>query len=235
MDREYIKDHQVIERYLQDKLSTDEQAAFEELYLSSPDLLDELEAAQSLQQGLQDLAVLEKADQAEKRNPWLASVFNSPQYAMAASVLLIVSLAVTGTLYQRIDQQGIEDPGYSLMTTQIQPLISTRATPGSEQVNKLHLGNTPQQFVLMVDPGFSSYSHYRTSVYLEQNGDRQTTIWQGDRMLPGYEDMLAVSLPSSILKEGVYVVEVEGWRNDWPAGHDFEPVETLTFEVIDNR
>lgn len=235
MDRNYIKDNQVVERYLQDKLSAEEQAAFEELYLSSPDLLDELEVAESLQQGLQDLAMLEKGGETKKRTSWLASVFNSPQYAMAASALLVISLGVSGTLFQRLNQSPMTNPGSGSVTTQIQPLVSTRNAPGSESVNKLQLEEIPQNFVLMVDPGFSSYSHYRTTVYLKQVDGSQSLIWQGDRMQPGYEDMLALILPGTILSEGDYVVQVEGWRDDWPANHAFDSIDTVTFQVVSNR
>ena len=32
-----------------------------------------------------------------------------------------------------------------------------------------------------------------------------------------------------------YVVQVEGWRDDWPANHAFDSIDTVTFRVINNR
>ena len=63
--------------------------------------------------------------------------------------------------------------------------------------------------------------------------DALTRIWQVDEMLPGYEDMLALSLPGSILEPGFFEVRIEGWRDEWPAGHDWEMVDTLTFNCIE--
>ena len=48
MDRRYIRDNQVIERYLKGTLTADEERAFEELYLGDPDLLDEIELVDGL-------------------------------------------------------------------------------------------------------------------------------------------------------------------------------------------
>ena len=39
MDHQYIQDNQLVERYLQDKLSEEEKAAFEEHYLSDAETL----------------------------------------------------------------------------------------------------------------------------------------------------------------------------------------------------
>ena len=61
MDREYIKDHQLIERHLQGKLSGEERQALEGQIMSSVDLLDEAEAAELLQQGLKDVFAVKKS------------------------------------------------------------------------------------------------------------------------------------------------------------------------------
>ncbi len=67
MDREYIKDQQLIERHLQGKLSEVEREALEEQIMSSVDLLDDAEAAELLQQGLQDVFAVEEFQVPEKR------------------------------------------------------------------------------------------------------------------------------------------------------------------------
>ena len=52
----------MIERYLLGRMTDEEAASFEERFLSSEDLLNELEAAERLQQGLQTVAAVDKAD-----------------------------------------------------------------------------------------------------------------------------------------------------------------------------
>ena len=154
MDKGHMKNNQLIEQYLQGGLSAEEQAAFEEEFLSSQQLLDELEAAEKLQQGLQDLAALGKAHTPEKQPPWIMSMFHSPQYAMAASFLLMVSLGVSGVLLK----EGNRTPGSELLVsalpTQITPLISVRGASNGQSINTLQLGGNKQNFVLMLDPGF---------------------------------------------------------------------------------
>ena len=233
MDKGHMKNNQLIEQYLQGGLSAEEQAAFEEEFLSSQQLLDELEAAEKLQQGLQDLAALDKAHTPEKQPPWIMSMFHSPQYAMAASFLLAVSLGVSGVLLQGGGRTPGPDLLVSALPTQITPLISVRGASNGQSINTLQLGSMEQNRVLMLDPGFSAHSHYRTSVYRRGPADALTRIWQVDEMLPGYEDMLALSLPGSILEPGIFEVRIEGWRDEWPAGHDWEMVNTLTFNCIE--
>ena len=74
--------------------------------LYSPALLDELEAAERLQQGLQDVTALEMAnapaDQSTGRTrSVVVTLFQSPRYAMAASVLLLISLSCSSFLLQQ--------------------------------------------------------------------------------------------------------------------------------------
>ena len=61
MNKKITEDKGLIERYLANELTDTEREAFEERVLGSPALLDELEAAERLQQGLQDIAALELA------------------------------------------------------------------------------------------------------------------------------------------------------------------------------
>ena len=48
MDRQYIRDHAVIERYLSGALTAEEEQAFEEAYLGDQELLDQVQAAERL-------------------------------------------------------------------------------------------------------------------------------------------------------------------------------------------
>ena len=50
MDRQYIRDHAVIERYLSGALTAEEERAFEEAYLGDQELLDQLQAAERLRE-----------------------------------------------------------------------------------------------------------------------------------------------------------------------------------------
>lgn len=233
MDKDQMKNYQHIEQYLQNGLSVEELAAFEEEFLSSGQLLDELEAAEKLKQGLQDLAAVEKTQSPVDQPSWLGALFHSPQYAMAASFLLVVSLGVSGVLLQKFDLTPGVGQLVSALPTQITPLISTRGASDGQSINSLRLGGEEKNHVLMLDPGFSSYSFYRTSVYKLDPAGGANRIWQVDGMLPGYEDMLALSLPGSMLDPGKFEIRIEGWQEEWPVGHEWAPVDTLTFNCVE--
>jgi hypothetical protein len=238
MDEEHTNNTLLIERYLQGKMSAGEAAEFEEHFLSSADLLDELESAERLQQGLKDVATLENAHTpainkfSEKLATNLESLFQSPRYAMAASFLLVVSLGFSSFLFQQNARLGEIDPGLAL-PTEIIPMVSVRGITSGEPINTLHLDDTAQQFVLMLDPGYEDYTHLRATVFRLGSSGEPVQLWQLDHMLPGFDDMLALSLPSSILDPGDFEIHLEGWREEWPANHIFEPVRTIYFTCID--
>jgi len=228
MDKKYIIENLLIERYLEDTLSIEEREAFEEQFLSSAELLDELEAAERLGQGLHDVTALENAHVAKKA-PKTVSLLQSPYYAVAASFLLLISLGVSSSLLQKNATLSEMDSGWAV-PSEIIPLVSVRGVAGSE-LNTLSLGDAPKRFVMMLDPGFEPYSHYRATVYRLDPAEEPAVLWQIDRMLPGYEDMLALGMPSSVLSPGDFEIQLEGWQDEWPADHGFEPLDTKTFRI----
>jgi hypothetical protein len=229
MDEKYMNENLLIERYLQGKLSDEKAASLEEQFLSSDELLDELEAAELLEQGLLDVSAVENARAIEKPASNVVSLFRSPRYAMAASFMLLVSLGVSSVLLQKNAHlsEFVSDRG---APTEIIPLVSVRGVSGSE-LNTLTLGDTPKQFVMMLDPGFEPFSYYRSTVYRLNPAKEPTMLWQVDEMLVGYDEMLALTVPSSILSPGNYEIQLEGWLDEWPADHGFEQIDTKTFKI----
>ncbi len=230
MEKDYLEKNLLVERYLRGELSAEEQTAFEEALLSSADLVDQLESAEMLQQGLRDVATLERAHSAASTTSWFATLFNSPRYAMAASFVLLVSLGMTGTLlYQRDQQPGLEAP---VTSTQIVPLVTVRSAPGNQPVNTLRVAEGNEQTVLMLDPGFEQYTHYRATIYRLEAGNEPARLVQVDGLQPGYEEMLALSLSPRGWTPGDYEVAIEGWRDEWPAGHAFDLIDTVPLRVL---
>lgn len=237
MNKNLTEESRLIERYLAGELTESEREAFEERMLYTPALLDELEAAERLQQGLHDVAALEMAnaaaDQPTGRNSsGVVALFQSPRYAMAASVLLLISLSMSSFLLQQNRHLNTADVGLPV-PTEIIPLVSVRSATGNDPVNTLNLGDGTHQYVMMLDPGFEEYSHFRTTVYRLEAGAASTMLWQVDEMVPGYEDMLALSVPGSVLEAGDFEIRVEGWRDGWPAAHAYDRVNALTLRVSD--
>ena len=229
MNEKYTNENMLVERYLEGKLTAEQAASFEEQFLSSDELLNELEAAERLGQGLHDVSALENAHVTKKPASNVVSLFQSPRYAMAASFMLLVSMGVSSVLLQK-NAHLSEFGSNQAIPTEIIPLVSVRGVAGSE-MNTLPLGETPKQFVLMLDPGFETYSHYRATVYRMNPAKEPAMLWQVDEMLPGYEEMLALSVPSSVLSPGDYEIQLEGWLDEWPAAHGFEQLDTKSFKI----
>ena len=229
MDEKYIEENLMIERYVKGELSQEEQDAFEERFLASPELLDQLEAAELLQQGLQDLAALEKAQPSPRRQgartaSGIMSLFQSPRYAMAASVLLLISLGVSSHLLRENAQLG--EVGTNLvLPAEIVPLVTTRGT----SLNTITLDDPARHYVLMLDPGFEAFASHRATVYRLETGAQAQLVWQVDRLQPGYEDMLALSLPGAVLAPGRYEITIEGLPEG--TGQSYEQIGTVAFEA----
>jgi len=229
MDEKYINENLLIERYLEDTLSVEEQQAFEEQFLSSGELLDQLEATERLRQGMHDVMAVRKAHLPEKASSRVAAILRTPHYAIAASILVLFSVGLSGTLMQ--ENARLSDINTDrAMGTEIIPLISVRGQTDSG-LNTLVLGDSARQFVMLLDPGFDPFSHYRATVYRLNRAGEPAMLMQVDEMLPGYEDMLALAVPSSVLSPGDYEIQLEGWKDEWPAGHGFEPIDLKSFKI----
>src|SRR5688572_27635539 len=152
MDRQYIRDNGVIERYLRGALTADEEQAFEEAYLGDLELLDQLQAAERLRDGIKELdrGVLERS------RPRWQQTFASPRYAMAATVLLAVSLGFSTVLYDE-NRSLREGASQTPLITRFVSLDSVRGANVPEIV-------APEQdelITLMIDSGTVAYDTYR--------------------------------------------------------------------------
>ena len=209
MDRRYIRDHQVIERYLKGTLTADEERAFEELYLGDPDLLDEIELVERLGRGLKDVGATGGIQRSQRR-AWLSAPL-SKQWAAAASLLVVVSLAVSGALY-RENLTLRQGQLTAAMPTRLLPIITVRGDP----TTVLEAPSENEWVVLLVDPGFMPHDSYR-AVLSRRSENGLAEIWSADGLTPEYQDQLAIGMRGSLLAPGEYELELLGRMNDWPA------------------
>jgi hypothetical protein len=205
----------------------EEEADFEEAIVASPELLDQLEAAERLQHGLKDLSAVTGVAAPAMPGGTARAVLSSPKFALAATVLLAVSVVFSGSVYRQNRDLAAELEGVGAGPTQVQALYSVRSAGDEEPVNVV----TPTadgQVVLLVDPGFEPYARYRATVSrLAEGGEAAEAVFELNNLTPGYEELLALALPGRRLAPGRYEVRVEGQSSD--AG--FEPVNQLRFVV----
>lgn len=232
MDRQYIQENQVVERYLRGALSPEEQEAFEACYLADSEVLEELELAERLKQGLESV---EEEGGVEPFSgppgrfhhlvvPVLAALA-TPQYAAAASVALVVSLVFSGLVYQ--ENQRLTGEGLSAgSASRLEPIFAVRGAADGRTISS---GVDGESVVLLLDPGPTGHASYRATVNRLTSGVPEEVV-RISALEPGFQDYLAVSIPGGLLTEGEYQVLIEGRMAEWPA-EQYEEVTRLPFQA----
>jgi hypothetical protein len=227
MDGQNIRDRQMVERYLQGRLTADEEQAFEEAYLSDPALLDELKLTETLRDGLRREAVAGRAGPTAavagaRDGPWRRA-FASVPYAAAATVLLGVSLTLSGVLV--VENRRLEQAGSDAAAARILTLVSVR---GSDAANRIDTPRAGEISVLAFDAGFGDYADYR--VTLTRAGDAADPLVQLGGLVPSYDGEISIGVPSSALTPGNYEISLEGRGS--AADGAFEPVTRIPLTVV---
>jgi hypothetical protein len=223
MNRQYIHDHQVIERYLRGALTPDEEQAFEEAYLGDPEILDELQAAERLREGVKELDAAGRLKRARPQPRWLQALV-SPQYAAAASVLLAVSVVLSTTLYR--ENQSLREQSVSMNSlARVVVLESVRGGNASE----IPAPAEDELIVLRLDAGLADYDTYR-AVLVRSGGDELEAIWSRADVQP-VDGWIQIGLPGRALRPGSYEARVEGRMADWPAER-FDEVTRTQLTVL---
>jgi hypothetical protein len=222
MDRNYIEQHLLIDRYLKNALDQTELDAFEERLVWDSELVAEVELAERLRDGLRAAATQRDYATAPAGQGLIAVIsdfFAVPQYAAAASFLLAVTLTIGVLMSPMVNLGGTGTE--SLLETDIVPLFVTRsATVQTIEVDQDALT------VLLVDV-IGDYPSYRATVRPAESGAEP--IWVQDGVTPTYPDSLAISMPGNVLVPGRYTITIEG--SDSADGQQRENVQDITFET----
>jgi hypothetical protein len=89
--------------------------------------------------------------------------------------------------------------------TPILSLSPERSAGGAEPTHQIRLPATPGWVVLSLELDAPDQDSYRVTLL---RGGKE--IWRGDGLVPNETDSLSVSLPTTLLSPGDYVVRVEG-------------------------
>jgi hypothetical protein len=223
MDTKYMEMHLVVDRYLQGALSGNEVARFEERLTWDQELIDELDLAERLRDGLREVTEEGSYTVAADRvgiGDWLSNLFFVPQYAAAASFALAVALT-SGVLLNPFGA-GRDMDGFRATPTEIVPLVVVRGATATPVVF-----SAGTQLVLLVDvTGF--HASYRVAIRADQPG--ASPFWTQDDMRPTYLESLAVSMPGDLLEAGPYVLTVEGVSTSDDGEKIYEHIQDISFE-----
>lgn len=218
MDSNYIKMHLVVDRYLQGLLREDERSEFEERLIWDEQLMDELDLAERLREGLRESARQPAAGTASSGMfDRFSSLLHVPQYAAAASFVL----AVTITSSLLLSVESTRDIGTG--QTDIIPLISTRG----ENVQTIQINPQGWAVLLIDDPG--SHDAYRITISAENAG--YEPIWTSDGLTATYPEALAVALPGRLLDAGNYVATLESSVDDDLGNREHQQIQSIRFNV----
>ncbi len=225
MDRDYIDMHLLIDRYLLGGLAEDEKAQFEERLVWDQELIDELDLAECLRDGLRK-SVSEDRYSVTKLNPgvagWLSDVLAVPQYAAAASFLLAVTLTV-GVLLNPLmtgsGDRGIDAPHFDIVQMIVVRGASVQQVPFDDEAIT----------VLLVD-AVADYESYRVTVHRD-SADGEL-VWMQEDLLPHFQESVAVSIPGKLLSTGRYVLTLEGIRIAETGARTFGHVSDITFDAL---
>ena len=225
MDRQYIRDNEVIERYLSGVLTPDEEQAFEEVYLGDPEILDQIEAAQRLRDGIKELGAAGRLERLRAPAQW-RRMLASPRYAAAASMLLAVSLTFSTVLYR--ENRTLREDGVS-STSMITRLVTLESVRGGN-VTEIPAPEPDELIVLQLDAGIVTYDTYR-GVLTRRTGDQSETIWTRADLAQEPNETILIGVPGRALRPAEYEVRLEGRMNAWPAER-FEEVATTRLTVV---
>ncbi len=220
MNRQYIRDNQVVERYLQGRLTADEQAAFEEAYLGDSELLQELKTADLLRRGLE---AHDAAQRREQRPSAAARSAAAPRYALAAS--LVAGIALSFSSYLFVENRELRSE--NVAPARVVPLVAVRGG----NPNSIEAATTNGRTVLLIDPGFTPYDRYQATVRRSDGAE----LFSVDGLTPSYESQLGVTLPSRLLTPGDYEVVLAGRMRDWPEQRASDDLGLTAFTVTAPR
>ena len=234
MDRRYIDDNQIIDRYLMNKLSAEEMETFEQYFLEDPELVQEIEIRKRFIRGIRkaDRTRLLELDDDESSSIWQWLPVMRPSFPAVAAVSAAILLMVAVLQYDQITRlQGVNAKQVSQIDQLLAPQVNTLlvplgrtrgATTRDEPVIRVYLSSAVEQVILSLDTEHLNFENYRLS--LDREGAGQLWSSDSDSAPP------AVVLPAVLLIPGDYYLQIYGARSE----DELAPVAQFSFTVLEN-
>jgi len=229
-DRKFIEDHQLVERYLENKLPFKGARDLENWCRANPDYLNELKLAERAQTSLKLLEFSGRPqDLREPKAPWWKSIYVSIGSMVAAALSLLAFWALLGK-YELLRGE-LEDTRTQMnQGTLIQPAttrtlrIAPDRAPGIDRARITVSRNAPQLIDLHIDMGYTAkMNQFRLLVDKKDQG-RALIL---DNLLKDSNGELGMTLNSTGLAAGIYNARIEAL----PMHGSPIPVGWLTLEV----
>lgn len=221
-----IKNEEVIERYVRNRLAPDERRAFEEHFFACDECFAKLQEAERFVAGVRYAAesgILAAQQEAVPSGlvagwlGWAFSISTSATVALAIGLLwvtfhtlprmraLLGSTAATVQSQQQLIAKLTATPNPIDTPEANVPLVMLEAARGGETSQAI-VPPGAKRLVIWVEPGPTRFSSYRMEVFSE-SGQRVASI---DSLIRGPYGAIAASLPAGQLHAGVFRITLTG-------------------------
>ena len=215
MEKTYIDEHQIDQKYLRGQLTPEESAAFENYLMENETLVDQLELDTLMIQAMPQ--AVQPQDKTASTQRWWAFIATPMRASLAT---FVVCLLVFPFGYKTLFDAG--EPGDQVIANipmvYLAPVRGGDITPSA----LIQLKSTDRYFELSVEVGDRSATHYQNDIFDRKNGKQMLMPHQ-------YEVMssreIRLMLPSGGYPSGDYQVLAE------PIG-SARPGETFHFSVL---
>jgi len=229
-DRKFIEDHQLVERYLENKLPFKGARDLENWFRAHPDYLNELKLSERAQTSLKLLeASGQPVDLREPQPPWWKTIHALIGLAVVTVLSLIAFWALLG---KYVLLRGELDDTRHLMSqgSLVQPAtsrelrVSPDRAPGVDHARIVVTRAAPQLMDVHIDLGYTSkLTEFRLLVDKKDQG-RALIL---NNLIKDSNDELRMTLNSTGLSSGIYNVRIEAL----PFGGSPIPIGWLILDV----
>lgn len=182
------------QRYLQDKLSDSEKAAFEAYIIANPHVVEQLEIDAALTSGFRALNPI------SVRQRLMASLkaWLTPQTLVASACTFALGIVVSYVMPLNNAENGIAS------VSNVVYLDTLRSFEPSDNV--INIGNTNQhEFVFFLQTGPRQKGPFEVSLWQKETNEAQLNLSHAPLTNTGE---VVVTVPASILQDGTYTLDV---------------------------
>jgi hypothetical protein len=211
-DRQFIEDHKLVERYLENKLPFKGARDLENWCRANPDYLNELKMSERAHASLKLLeAAGTPQDLGEPKPPWWKSI----NVLIGMGVATFISVVAFWFLFGKYEiLQGKLDDTKTLMSqgSLVQPSVASTIrvspdhTPGMDHARIILNHNAPQLADIHIDLGYTQKLNQFRMIVDKQDQGRAMIL---NYLLKDSNGELRMTLNSSGLSVGVYTVRIE--------------------------
>ena len=217
MDRQYVVENELVERYLRDQLGVEQAEAFEQFFITCPETMDDLELARALRKGMKE-AMASPGSAMAQQPTWLARLLKAPLLP-AVATLAVVLLAVPWFFAATVD----EDPASVEILNPYRlnvPLL--RSAADGFQPSAVGPASSGAPVTLVLELGYSDFELHQVRV-IPYGSEIPEGVSSPDLKLRGEGDLeYTLALPS-----GQFIAVVEGVES----GAEPEEIARFQFQI----